>query len=792
MKAPSNFTVCLTMVIMMIAGAALTTRLNVGFDAPLRQGKTVTVSFRWPGTSARVVEHAATSVIEGVVSRVKDVASVSSASYDGRGRVKVELKKSADVSALRFEITSSIRQIYSKLPHGVTYPSVTGGELVGEDDSNKKTLLLTYNVNANKDEHVIMKQAEQLLAKRLRQVDGVRQVELTGTTDDFIEISYDPNLLATYGVNPSAVKDAVKNFTGRSDIVGDVMKETGGHRMRQTLYLSAEGLNLNAVPVITADGRTVYLGSLVTMERKRKNPDKYFRVNGMNTVYMNVYVDGDANMIALSSRLQKAVDELSIGLTGQLSLSLAFDVAEEESVEVFNLVSRSALSLLMLLLCVWLVNRNWKYFVIISVTLIANILIAVVLYWLFDLRLHVFSMAGITVSMALIIDASIVMADHYGYHHDRSAFLSILAAMLTTIGTLATVVFLPDEWQADLYDFARVIAINLGVSLVVALLFVPALTDTLHYDSRHSVSVGRRRMAVRWNRIYGAYLLLLRRHRWLGCVALVLLFGLPWCALPDEMSERLSNYGFIETLRKYTGGTLQLFVESLDKGYYREEESAVSLTIRGQLPQGGTATELNAKVVDVENLLKALDGVKRFTTSIDGREARIEVEFCDSVQDSFLPFDVENHVISKLISIGGADWATYGVRPMGFSNSLNLQHRGSRIWLKGYNFDMLNAYAAELAHTVENNPRVRDVTVEIPWHENGGEELYVDYDKERMAVYGMDAAQIRSALASMLDHKNVGDYDDESGRTDVVLTSTKRDAFDRWMIMNSLKFPTPK
>ena len=38
---------------------------------------------------------------------------------------------------------------------------------------------------------------------------------------------------------------------------------------------------------------------------------------------------------------------------------------------------------------------------------------------------------------------------------------------------------------------------------------------------------------------------------------------------------------------------------------------------------------------------------------------------------------LENQVIGKLISIGGADWSTYGVNPRGFSNSLNLQYRYS-------------------------------------------------------------------------------------------------------------------
>ena len=141
MKAPSNFTVCLTMVIVMIIGMAMIPLLDVGIKPPPRQGMTLTVNYRWPGAAPKVVEHSVTSVIEGVASGVKGVESVSSESFFGRGRVRIRLKKSVNVSAVRFEIASMLRQIYPKLPEGVTYPTLTGGEIVNNTDRSNKTVL---------------------------------------------------------------------------------------------------------------------------------------------------------------------------------------------------------------------------------------------------------------------------------------------------------------------------------------------------------------------------------------------------------------------------------------------------------------------------------------------------------------------------------------------------------------------------------------------------------------------------------------------------------------------------
>ena len=810
MKAPSHFTVCLTMVILMIVGAALIPLLDVGISPPPRQGSTLTVDFHWPRVAPQVVEHSVTSLIEGIASGVKGVESVSSESFFGYGRVRIRLKKSAAVSAVRFEIASLLRQIYPRLPEGVSYPSLTGGEVVHDDSrTNQSTVLLTYHINSGLPEHEIAEYAESAIAAPLRRAEGVTAVDVAGATGRYLEIGYNPHQLSAYGISSTDIAEAIRNFTGRADIIGDVRRDNpGGTPLRQTLYLASEPVPLAEIPLTTADGHTVYLNNLVTSRIKYWPPGHYYRLNGLNTVYLNISVPAGANLMSLSSRLQKEVAALAPGLREGVYLTLAHDAAAEERTEVFNLVTRSLLSVVILLLCVWLTRRNGRYLFIIAATLAADVLISVIVYYLIGLRLHIFSMAGITVSLSLIIDASIVMADHYSYHRNRKAFLAILAAMLTTIGALGTVFALPDGWQNDLYDFARIIIVNLSVSLLVAVLFVPALTERLRYDSRGTLPLRRARRIVRWDRFYRRYIALLHRHRPLGYALLVLAFGLPLFALPPRLGgkasrgtgepqpwhERLYNSTLgSDFFRRYVkepleaplGGSLRLFVESLDENRRDEGDQRPLLHIRGQIPQGGTAEELNAKVVLVEDLLRSLRGIERFTTEIDGRGARLDVEFSDSAAFTSLPYLVENRVIARLIRIGGADWSTYGVSQMGFSNSLNLQHRSHRLMLTGYNFDRLCRYASDLCRYVAGNPRVRDVAIEVPGHRSEEKELYLDYDRTAMALYGVKPADLHAALQGLLQTASVGRYDDGTGPIEVVMKSDQTDRFDKWRILNS-------
>lgn len=809
----SPFTLLLTMVILMIIGAALVPLVDVDSSPKPRQGRTLTISYRWNNASPKVVEQEVTSKIEGVVSAVKGVAEVSSVSYFGSGQVTVVLKKEADVSAVKFEISSLLKQIRKKLPEGVSYPVLTGGEVVNEGSAPKEgelKHLLTYQVNSGLTDEQIKEYVEKHIEPVVRVWSDVKKVEVTGGVAKYLEINCDPLVVMNYGLTVADVADGIKSFIGKSDIVGDVMYgDEGEEQSRVTLYLSTSRFTrrIEEMPLKTVDGKIIYLNDLATFEYKDRLPGRYYRVNGLNTVYMNIIVDGDANEIELSRRLRGKIEDLKPVLRDGVYLTLTYDAAEEKVSELEKLVFRTLMSLAILLVFVWLVRRNWKYLSIITITLAANILLAVMAYYLFDVRLHTFSLAGITVSLGLIIDAAIVMVDHYSYYHNRKAFLAILAALLTTIGSLVVVFFMPEFIRLNLYDFAWIIIINLTVALVVALLFVPALVTRFGYTSRRQVrKVSRSGCLVAWTRFYRKYIAFTQKRKWIYYVLLLMAFGIPFHALPDRLDKERVYYQaddgqeeawyekaynatfgtrFFQTKLKEPlgyifGGTMRLFANSLNENTYAREEEEMKLNIRAQMPLGGSVQELNDKVLILENFLSGFKEIKRFETRVERWGALVVVEFKDEYRDTSFPYLLENKVIGKVISIGGADWSTYGVSERGFSNSLNLQYRSNRIEIAGYNYNTLYRYAEDICERLRQNNRVMDIIIETPEHERQEDELYMVYRPENFALYGRTPAAMHSALGELLSGVEIGRYEDEFIRTDILLRSLQSDRFNVW------------
>lgn len=760
-----NFSILLVMCILMVIGVALTPRLDISNEPRPEQGKTLTISYWWQNASAKVVEQSITSRIEAAVSVVKDVKKVSSESQFGSGKITVEMKPNANVSMAKFEIASILRQLRPKLPEYMSFPIVTGGEVdASRADDNEVKLILTYQLNADMPEEQIKQLAEKDTKRFIERIDGVNNIKISGTKSNYMEITYDADEIAVYGLTNNDIVEAVKNFAGKEDVIGEVTTENG--RVTVPLILSSKGNGkaFEQMPLRTVCGKIIYLNNLTTCNIREKQPDSYYRVNGMNSVYINVFADKNASVVGVARKVKNVLEGDAKNSFLSTHSTLTYDRAEIQMKEFRTLLLRSSLTLVILLLFVWLASgRKWVYTGIITIALLANILIAVLLYWLFDIRLHPISMAGITVSLGIIIDSTIVMVDHYSYYRNRKAFIGILAAMLTTIGSLVIVFWLPDFLRHDLKDFSIVVIINLAIAIIVASIFVPALIEKFCFFSKKNIAKRtlRMRLVIAFLRVY---------QRYVG-----------WC------QHRFGRWAFLLFFALIFAGSLYKFVDCLDSNTYSPKKPRMMLHIRGQMPVGGSVQELNEKMKDVEAFLAQYNkDIKRFETSIRNEGGTIDIDFTDEALQTSFPYMLENRVIGKLISIGGADWATYGVSDRGFSNSLQLQYRSNSIQIVGYDYDRLYSFAEEMLRELRKNGRVADLIIRTPEHENQENELYMEYDQRALALAKLNPQNVYSTLRNLLDDGNADKIDiSDDRKMPVVVHPNTKDSFDEWQLRNS-------
>ena len=171
-----SYFILVIFILLMIIGASLLPFLNIQLT-PSRTLPGLTVSYRWPDASARVLEQEVTSKLEGLFSGVKGINKVSSVSSKGYGHIDLSFKKAVNLDAARFEVASLIRRAYGDLPEQVSYPEIsmgTSGESSGP--------LLTYTLNASESPFFIQKFAESHLVPKLSVIAGISGVKVYGST----------------------------------------------------------------------------------------------------------------------------------------------------------------------------------------------------------------------------------------------------------------------------------------------------------------------------------------------------------------------------------------------------------------------------------------------------------------------------------------------------------------------------------------------------------------------------------------------------------------------------------
>ena len=203
--ASRSFSIIVIFIVLSLVGCALVPFLPVKL-APSRNLPSLTVSFSMQGSSARTIEAEVTSRIESVLARVSGVKGISSKSSNGGGRVSIDLDKHADIDMVRFEVSTLFRQIWSELPEGVSYPSISARAV--EKESSRPFMVYRLNAPANPSE--IQTYGEENLKPLLARIPGVYKVELNGAQPMEWQLHYDIDRLSSLGLTPSDLRQAIR------------------------------------------------------------------------------------------------------------------------------------------------------------------------------------------------------------------------------------------------------------------------------------------------------------------------------------------------------------------------------------------------------------------------------------------------------------------------------------------------------------------------------------------------------------------------------------------------------
>lgn len=741
-------------VFLSLIGLAVVSRFSIDLQ-PNYSLPTLTISFTLPDASPETVEQDATAPLENVLSQITDIKKIYSVSGYNQGTIEITFDKQADIDFKKFEITSLVRQIYPKLNPKISYPQL---EQRARQAEVKKVLLL-YRINAKVAPYQIKKTTNDLFVSELAQLKGIKEVQVTGAEDLQISIDYDLNKLRQFGVSPEIISRQISE-TFASSFPGQITLATG-----QKLALKVENKfydlkQLGEVQIPTGN-EYVKLSYLAKIYVEETTPSQYFRINGLNSVTLGIYADNEINRIATASQTKDKIEELKQHLPNDFELQLDYDDTEFLQKEMNKNYLRSGLALTILLGFILVAYRKWQHLVILSTGILTTLCLTALSAYLLGISIHLYTIAGITISFGMMVDNAIVMLDQLDRKNNRAVFKAILGATLTTVMALLLVLLLPEEDRQNLTEFSLIVALALGCSIFVATFFVPAAYRLLFGKAatvKKKHSIGSLRKQVLIFSYYFKSISFAARYKKTMALLLVLSFGVPVFMLPAKWegqewyNRTIGSDLYQDKIRPYSdkflGGALRLFVRNVyERSGYRDPEKT-RLYINASLPYGNTLEDMNRVIMGMENYLQTVAGIDKFVSAVyTGQHGSIIILFEEEQEKGALPYQLKSRLIARSLDWGGVEWNIYGVG-QGFSNSMGESLPNFKVQLKGYNYAELERQAQQLADELLKHKRIQKVNTNerLNWNEKSAEQLVLHISSVQQNGLPISTASVAASL----------------------------------------------
>ncbi|MBT2767801.1 efflux RND transporter permease subunit [Stenotrophomonas sp. ISL-67] len=470
--------VILLFVLLAVAGAVGFARLPIQ-NLPDIELPTVNVVLAQPGVAPAQLETAVARPVEDALAGVVGLRHLRSQVTNGVVHISAEFEIGRPLSEALDDVKAALDRTRAVLPDDVLLPAVSA-DVVGSSP------ILTYAVeSATLDEEQLSWFVDNVLAKALRAVPGVGQVERLGGVQREVRVELDPVRLVALGVTTTDVSRALGAVQMESSAGG--VRLGGGEQAIRTLATVATATELAAVALPLGDGRWVRLDQVASVIDGHRDRDQAALLDGTPVVGVHVYRTRGSNEVATATEVACALEALQQVHRGLVVTPVAnrVDHTREQYRGSMQMLLEGAL---LAILVVWWFLRDWRATAVAAMALPLSILPTFALMPWLGFSLNTLTLLALAVVAGILVDDAIVEIENIETHRRRGksieqatadAVSEIALAVMATTLTLV-VVFLPTALMPGIagllfaqFGWTTVIAVL--ASLLVARLLTPLL-----------------------------------------------------------------------------------------------------------------------------------------------------------------------------------------------------------------------------------------------------------------------------------------------------------------------------
>ncbi|MGD8503739.1 MAG: efflux RND transporter permease subunit, partial [Syntrophobacterales bacterium] len=317
-------------------------------------------------------------------------------------------------------------------------------------------------------------------------IPGIRKVELHGVQSERVFLEISNARLAQYGLSPTELAQTLMKqniiLPGGSVDTGavELVVEPSGN------FESVEDIE-NVVIRLPSSNQVAYLKDIATVKRAYIDPPtQKVYYDGKPAIILAVeQMEKGVNVLDFTPRVQKRVEEWQNRLPIGYQVDVAFYQAKYVKESVSG-VFKNLIQTLVTVLAVVMLFLGLRTGLIVGTIVPLTMIVTLVWMRVLGLELHRITLATLIISLGLLVDNGIVMAEEVGrrmlegeerrdaaINAGKTLALPLLTSTLTTILAFVPLAMAPNVTGEYLSSMATVIAITLLTSWVLANMVTP-------------------------------------------------------------------------------------------------------------------------------------------------------------------------------------------------------------------------------------------------------------------------------------------------------------------------------
>lgn len=459
-------------------------------DTNAPQVSVVTVQ---PGATAEDVSRQVTEPVEKELAAIDGLKKVSAISRDEVSNITVEFVYEKPIGEAVVDVQNAISRIRADLPEGVLEPRI-----YRVTDATRP--ILTLALSPKEASPLNLAQVRLLADNDIRDfllnLPGVAGVDTFGGNRVQINVWLNKDSIRAYNLSPENIATAIskQNITAPVGLI---------RRPDSEMIIKAIGefKDLHDLEnVVIAQRRDAYirLSDVGQVELGIQDPQSLYHGNGRRAVAVNILkADGGDTMAAISA-VKRALPEMRARWSG-----LNVEITDDQSPLILRNTAGMrqslymAIGLTVLVIFIFLADLHSSLIAMISIPL--SFLFALAALGFTGYTLNIVTLSGLIIATGMVVDATVVVLENiYRHFRDKSkldarsrvegAVGEILPAitfgMLTTAAMLIPIMFAGGYVEKVLRQFALVVCLALGGSLLTAVFIVPLISAKLTRSDR--------------------------------------------------------------------------------------------------------------------------------------------------------------------------------------------------------------------------------------------------------------------------------------------------------------------